>query len=427
MTTKKKTIDTVIAIVGAFLLWAYVLNVVNPPISDTIRDVPVQLMHSDVLEGNKLAIAGDGYYTVDVVVEGPRAEFSSLTSADFTASADLTNVTTGQNYVTVDVTCSNSSVTIQEIHSQKIQVYADEFVEVEKPLNVACPQLDGDFEIAVLNLESETVVVSGAKSLVDLVHEVRVDVDASVLTIDKYIKQNLVGYALDKDGNIVNAVKLSNDEIGVTISKVAVKEVPLSVSYSGTPGLNASVSKVDAPKTIRIKGSGASLEKIKSISTDEINVDGITSNKTYNLVYHLPSGISLADSQTAPKATIILNDLASVSYEYLAADIAFMNLSDGLTVKLIGEEDGSGSLLGLDSIIVTASGNIDVVRSLTKESVTPAIDLSSIHEGQLKLALRSVYSGDDIQISISPAYMDVEVVEQEKSDTGEDETEEKNE
>ena len=405
----KKTFDICISIVVAILLWAYVLNVVNPPSNTTIRDVPVQLLHQDSLASNKLAIAGDGYYTVDVVVKGARSGLSNINEDYLTATADLTGLSAGQNYITVNVECSASDVTVEEVRSQKIQVYIDEFVEVEKPLNVAYGELDGDYEVSLFTTEAENIVVSGAKSLVDLVTEVRVDVDTSILETDKYVKQKLTGVPLDAEGNIVQAVKLSREEVSVTLTRLAVKEVPLKVKTTGIPGLNAEVASVSAPGTVKITGLTSALNPISSISAETINIEGITSNKTYNLKLNLPSGIELAAAQEPVSATVKLADMASSQFDYSISDVAFLNLDDGLAVRILGEQDENGNEITTEIISVYINGNLSTVRDLTPSLVSPALDLTGIGEGELKLALTSVYSGNDISIEVDPAYLNVEV------------------
>ena len=79
---RKRIGDLILSVVMALFLWSYVINVVNPPVSVTVRDVPVVLEGRETLRSNKLTIAGDGFYTVDVTVSAPRAEVTGVTAAD---------------------------------------------------------------------------------------------------------------------------------------------------------------------------------------------------------------------------------------------------------------------------------------------------------------------------------------------------------
>ena len=118
--TKSKTINIIISVLISILLWIYVINVVNPPATETIREIPVQLSGLDSLEAGHLTIAGDGYYTVDVTVSAPRAELAGISQKDITASASLLGLTAGQNYINVNVSVPDN-ITLDDVRSQKIQ------------------------------------------------------------------------------------------------------------------------------------------------------------------------------------------------------------------------------------------------------------------------------------------------------------------
>ncbi|MBR3748612.1 MAG: hypothetical protein IKN28_01940, partial [Firmicutes bacterium] len=125
---RREIIDRIIAVAIAIGLWFYVISVVNPPTTVLVRQVPVTLLNQEYLDESKLAIAGDGKYTVDVLLSGKRKDLI-LTPEDLTATSDLSGLIPGQNYITVKVT-SPGNTTVQEIRMEKIQVYVDELVSV---------------------------------------------------------------------------------------------------------------------------------------------------------------------------------------------------------------------------------------------------------------------------------------------------------
>ncbi|MBQ3579213.1 MAG: hypothetical protein II974_11185, partial [Firmicutes bacterium] len=130
--SRVRLLDIFFSIFIAIGLWAYVINVVNPPMSVTIRDVPVQVLGLESIQATRLTIAGDGVYTCDVTVNASRSEVSGVTADDLSASINLTGLSAGQNYVNVRVTAP-SNITVEDIRSEKIQVYLDELVTEQKP------------------------------------------------------------------------------------------------------------------------------------------------------------------------------------------------------------------------------------------------------------------------------------------------------
>ncbi|MBR5981545.1 MAG: hypothetical protein IK035_06005, partial [Firmicutes bacterium] len=180
---RREIIDRIIAAAIAIGLWFYVISVVNPPTTVTIRQVPVTLLNEDYLSESKLAIAGDGNYTVDVELSGKRKDLI-LTPADLTATADLNGLIPGQNYITVKVT-SPGNTTVEEIRTEKIQVYIDELVASEKPVELSILNVPAGTELSAVELDYDTISVSGAKSLVDMVDRILVTVDAADMAVDE--------------------------------------------------------------------------------------------------------------------------------------------------------------------------------------------------------------------------------------------------
>ncbi|MBQ4371734.1 MAG: hypothetical protein II803_04910, partial [Firmicutes bacterium] len=120
--SRSKTLNIIISVLASVLLWIYVINVVNPPSTMTVKDIPVQLEGLENLEAGHLTIAGDGSYTVDVTLSASRAELAGISEKDIRATASLAGLSAGQNYINVSVKAPDS-VTIDDIRSQKIQVY----------------------------------------------------------------------------------------------------------------------------------------------------------------------------------------------------------------------------------------------------------------------------------------------------------------
>jgi|GEM_PF-463001 len=406
MMNRKKTLEIIISLVGAILLWMYVVNVVNPPISVSYKDIPVQLLNVDYLTDNKLAIAGTGEYTVDVTLNGARNLFSDIKAEQITATADLNGLKAGQNYINVEVTAPNE-LAVEDIRSQKIQVYIDELVSVEKEAYVDYPALEEGYEIYILSQGSETAMVKGAKSLVDMVERVVLKVDVTTLQEDKYTTQELDCIPVDIEGNIVPVVTVDPVTIGVTSTRFATKTVPLNVKLVGNPGLGAQVSSFSAPKSITIKGPVARLDAVESIDARSINIEGITSSMTVTVEPQLPSEIWLADSNDQLLATIALADSARVSYLYTLDDVVIRNLAPGLEARIIRELDEYGDPVPDAGITVVASGPLDSVKALTSANLTPALDLSYINVGQLKLEISNIYEGSTVAIETDPAYLDV--------------------
>lgn len=388
--TKSKTINIIISVLISILLWIYVINVVNPPATETIREIPVQLSGLDSLEAGHLTIAGDGYYTVDVTVSAPRAELAGISQKDITASASLLGLTAGQNYINVNVSVPDN-ITLDDVRSQKIQVYIDELVEVDKPVYIAHQDAPEGTEITITDSSHETVKVIGADSIVKLVEQVRVDLDISDMEVDSVKTAELDAIPLDSDGNIVKNVSLETELISVTAAEYAIKTVPLRVSYVGSPGPSTELKDAKLPGRVNIKGPSDRLDAVESVSARVISIEGITQDTSYKIDCDLMDGIYLADSSQGLRAYFTVTQLGDISFTYGIDDVVKEGGSEGESYSF---EDAS--------ITVTASGELDKVKALQVTDLMPHVDLSGFDAGVYDLPISIPYTQEGVSLSVTP-------------------------
>ncbi len=393
---RKRIGDLILSVVMALLLWSYVINVVNPPVSVTVRDVPVVLEGRETLRANKLTISGDGYYTVDVTFSAPRAEVTGVGAADLRAQADISALSAGQNYVEVKVTGPNN-ISIDNISTSKIQVYVDELVTADVPLRVAVVQPEMDAEFTILDAP-QTLAVTGAAGLVAMAGEVRVDYDASILEVDVPHTQNLIPVCLDSEGNVLASLELSEEKVRVEAALYNAKSVPLKLSYVGTPGLGSRLSGTRIPSSVMVKAPVEILDGLSFIKANTINIDGITQDTSYNISFQLPEGVYLAESSGGLKAKFTLTHTGEISFGYQPDQILVNNAPDPEAYRL--------SYTPCE-VSVYASGELDVIRTLEAKDLQPVLDLSVIElprqgETEYKVGFRVLEPREGITVSFSP-------------------------
>ena len=397
---RNEIINRIAAIVIAIVLWVYVISVVNPPTTVTVRQVPVALQNQEYLETSKLAIAGDGKYTVDVVLSGKRMDLI-VGPSDLTATADLNGLIPGQNYITVKVT-SPHNTTVQEIRTEKIQVYVDELVSVSKPVVLDVAEIPAGTEFTVLDLDPETITVSGAKSLVEMVDHIDVHVDAQGFAVDEPGKAQIALTPVDAEGNYVNAVKTDNVFVNLTATLYTVKSVPLYTRVEGSPGLGAELLSSNIPSSVSIKGRLIDLAKINYIDAEPLNIEGITVNTELPVVPILPEGIEFAAGNDALIATFTLSEQGTVGLE-----------ADSSQIELEGLPEGFSAVPAEPSFTmqVKVKGAIADITDLPGDAIAYYVDLSEIAEaGEYDLPIQGRSAEEKtLDVVIDPAQMRVTV------------------
>ena len=401
--TRRKILDIILSIVFAIFLWAYVVNVVNPPSTVTVRNVPVQLQNQEVLASSKLALLGNTNFTVDVELAGKRSDLKDVTAAQLIATADLFGLSAGQNYLTVNVTCP-ANLTVEDVRSQRIQVLIEDLVTVNKPVDLVIGQVDDGYELTMDNTGSSFIAVSGAKSLVNKVMTIYAELDPAEFPLDENTTRILDATPLDKDGNIVEGVKLATNYVEVKGTVYATKTVALAINLDGEPAYGAEVDYSNLPTKILIKGSQEALNSVRSINTKVIDISGMIEDKSIKLVPVLPDGIMLSDNAASLKVIIKLVDHGTVEYRVPVEDIEITGCSEDFAASLAKSDAGS-------IITIHVEGTLSAIMGAQKEYFIPYVDVSAVEEeGCFGFELINPYDGNDYTVTYETDIMNVEMV-----------------
>lgn len=277
----------ILALLGAVVLWFFVMNDQNPSVNSTFT-VPVYTINGP-----------DGYTVklnprdVTVKVKAPRASFTATKPDDFKAYVDLEDAVEGTNKLKVR-TVVPQGFEVVDISDEIIEVTMEALVEKQLAVNVQVTGNTGAHSaLDKIIPEKDSVKVTGPRTNVERVNRVVGYLNLANNTSDFTIKVKLT--PVDVDGNIVDSVSLSTQEMDVTakiLSGVDKKVVSIKPAYSGVPAQNFEVSVVSAqPDKVEITGKTEVLEKLSEIFTDTVVVDGANADiiKDVNLV--LPDGI----------------------------------------------------------------------------------------------------------------------------------------
>lgn len=398
-----RTITIILAVVIALLLWSYVIIQVNPTKEETISKIPVQLLNVQSLTARQLAIAGDGEYMVDVVVEGRRADIIKVKNEEIVAEADLFGWSKGENYIPVNVKVP-SALKIVEVRSAKIQVTIEDLVAVSKPVIVS---FRGDFrkdtEEGDIELRPENIEVTGAKSAVEAVDEVRVYVDVEDLTsMGSEIQCEPV--PLNTAEMIVDNVRLSSGYVYVAAKLLQIKEVPLVVETVGSPGDGLGV-EISKPETILIKGTKTALMDVENIKTEPIDM-AKSKNGNVALSLVLPDGIELSNKNPRIAATINIEETAGKQFTFDADEILMEGLTKGKSVNT-----------DVTSIVVSIVGRKNIVDQLQQNQIQPYIDVEDLPLGSQTVPILISSSIPLHSATTDPSHITITITETEQEST----------
>lgn len=329
---KDRTITIALSVVVALVLWSYVMIQINPTKQETIYRVPVNLLNEQTLTEKELAILGDGQFTVDVIVEGKRSVISGLKEEDVNAEVQLFGWGKGENYITVDVRVP-SELKIVQVKPDKIKVNIEDLVIISKPVKVV---FEGNFppdteesEIITRPLEIE---IKGARTAVESVQDVVVKVNTNDLSpAGSQITREVS--PLNKDGILVDHVKLSASHVSVSGKLLYKKEVALRSSYTGEAGAGQGVL-FEAPETIIIKGDKDKITLIEEIETKPVELADYPVGGSMQLTPILPDGIEISKDNKSLTARLVIVETASLEVTLSGEDLIGQKLKPDLTLRI---------------------------------------------------------------------------------------------
>lgn len=294
---KVKTINIILSVVLAVILWAYVIGEVNPETEKTLEGVPLNIVGEKTLEAQGLVVITEFDDSVTAVIKGRRSEIYGMTANRLSARIDVSDCVEGENQVSVRVTAP-SNVEEAAAKDGDLVVVVDRLVNEKKPVEVVISgELREGSEIDITSVSLESVGVSGPSTYVE-----KVDSVVGVLKVkdgQQDYSQEVSLIAVDKDGKAVKGVELDEPEVNVQAVKTLVKAFDVKVMYTGSPAEGISLEMPDSVD-ISLKGKYGDISKIESLETEAVDVSGITEDTYANVVFKIPSGAVAVNSFGEP-------------------------------------------------------------------------------------------------------------------------------
>lgn len=333
--------------------------------------------------------------TVDVTMIGGTAElYLAKQLASGTVKVDLTNYKEGTHKVNLKYDSTINSVNYKlDPSSVTVIIYP----KVSKTVNVDVDILNKsvlDSKLAIQNvtIDQEEVIIKGAEHTLEKVSTVKALVDikniidpkAGVTTLNDV---KLVAY--DNEGNVVD-VEIVPSKVTATVSIVSPsKEVPIKVIPKGTVAFGKAISSMTSNVSkVTVYGEESVLEDLQYIPI-EIDVNGLSENKTYDIKINKPQGVRDI-SETDAQVSISLG--TEVSKEIEDVYIETINLNPNYKAVALGENSSK--------ISVVVKGTQEVVDSIDASNIRAIVDLSEYGEGDHEVEIE--VTGDELKATYTP-------------------------
>jgi YbbR domain-containing protein len=248
----------------------------------------------------------------------------------------------------------------------------------------------------------DEVQVRGPASVVNQVDRALalINIPASGIDVNEPVTLTLV----DIEGQPIGTGQVDVDPEVVSV-QVDVREVETETTVpvrlnieAGAPAAGFALEELAVdPPYVTIVGLPEVLAEIRSVTTEPISIDGLTTDETFEIALQLPDGVTLGDGEPST-VTVTATIGPSVSSRTFVVGIVCIGAGD------------NACLPALDQLTITLSGAGDALSGLTASDVTPIVDASGLAPGTYSLtpALTGLPGGVEL-IEINPGSVSVTI------------------
>ena len=372
-----------IAILFALILWFAVINIDDPVVSETFKNVPVQLINTEVLTE-----AGMTYEVLDntavietITIYGPRTLVESLNENDIVAKADVNDITVANTVavnVSVDVR-NNSKITNIKSSLECVKLNVEKSKTKQLVINATTSgKLASGYIVGGIELDQNRVRISGPESIVSQIASAKVNVDVADASSDVATYGTVRLY--DKAGTEIMSELLvkGTEKVHINVNVIPTKYVPVKYQLTGVPEEGYAVVEDSITcdiMTVLIGGETEALRDVNEIiiTGEELNVSGLAEEKEFTVMLknYLPDNIILGDKEYDGKVTIKvpIEEVVTEVVELLKENLTIANIPEGMQVTMVDVPD---------YVELEVTGTVTKIREVMTGDVAAVIDMNAV-------------------------------------------------
>ena len=367
-----------LSVLGAILLWGYVVVYVNNQHSTVIRNVPINMQYRQSLyQSMGLDVIEMDIDTVDVYVSGARSSTGDLSKEDIIVYPNITAIDGSGIYtftLTAERTSSVQNFSIDSLSQDYVTVRFDTLTtkEFSLSMDISSIVVSGDNIVGAATVNPSTVTITGPKNKVDSIKRV-----VAVTETEETIYQTSVRPATiimyDENGAEVDRTRMtfSDDSVDITIPVLQEVTLPIRVDYVNVPSgfdtdvLHQSLSRSE----IHLAVPSSIAPSLTDYVVGYIDLSSLRTDEPYTFEVKLPTGYMAMDETTRVSANISSSNL---SEKVITVD----------EIKVINDADERVSVLTKEITNVVLVGESERVESLSEGGVIAQVDAARIGTGQ---------------------------------------------
>ena len=402
MNRAREAVTTIGSMVLAFILavaiWTNATQV-EDPVRTRFLEVPLQYVG---LPADAVLVDADARQMVQIRLEGPDSILQALTPEEFVATADLSRVPSGEPVeVDIVVTGGRTGATISFITPEAIDVLLEQQVTRDVPveLDLRGTVARGHNQGEPL-LDPPSIRVAGAESRVSELDFALVTVFLNS-TVETLVESSQpVFYDLAGRVASVTGLELSRNEVTVTVpveEAAGFADKLVTVEWVGEPAPGYRLLSVTAdPPSVLVEGRPALVNRLTSVTTEAIDINGLTQTFEQTAVLDLPEGVSVDPEQIVT---------VRIEVEPILTTSTFIRVPEPR-----GLRSGFEATVEPAQVRVVIFGPLPVLDALAESDVRVMLDLFGLEEGDYSIEPDVLVPDRGIEVrSVQPSAVSVTI------------------
>lgn len=364
----------------AFAFWLYVSLGEGP---ESERVFLVQLTYRNMPQ--ELTIL-EGFEKVEIKVVGSKQRISTLRENNIIAYVDLSNLQEGAHNLPVNVELP-SFFKVTEIYPSRVNIYLDRVIKVEKNIRVDfIGTLKPGLIIDEPELLPKTIKIVGPSKKIDTIRDVSITIDLS--TINSDVTLTMIPKIKDGLGNEIKNLSIEPSIVNVNIKVktiLSTKVVPVVPKFVGEISGDYGIVRVSIkPSIITILGKVEVLNKIDSLTTENINITNLKESKIFTTKVIIPKDIELKEENIITIQVIVEKKISK--------------LINNIKLDLINKNDYFEYIIDLQTIKIEIYGFESIVKDLNSSDFLAQISVLDLEEGVYEIPVNLIYNKEGFNI-----------------------------
>lgn len=369
-----------LSFVLAFTFWLYVSLGEGP---ESERVFLIQLTYRNLTQNLTIL---DPLDKIEIKVIGSKQRLSTLRESNIIAYIDLSNLNEGPHNLPVNVELP-SFFKVTEIYPSRVNIYLDKLVTIEKNIRV---DFIGTLKPGLIIDEPEvipnTIKIEGPSKKLETIKDVTITIDLS--TINSDVTLTLIPKLKDGLGNEITNLSTNPSIVKVNIKVktiLSTKVVPVVPKFVGEISGDYGILRVSIkPSIMTILGKVEVINKINSLSTENINITNLRESKIFTTKVIVPEDIELQDDNIVTIQFIVEKKISKII--------------ENINIEILEKEENFEYFLDTEKISIEIYGLESIVKEATNLDFNAYINVKNLEEGDYNISIEVIPKKENINI-----------------------------